>query len=300
MRIGLFADNHDSGLESEIAQEFQDNSVDVIISLGDNVDKKLCAESIIRIMEPFCETGLPFYAITGNHEKYDAWSEASKTLTERYPNYVDAAQNRIQKLNGLNLIFVPGTERVQGEFHVSNACHSGLHTNNGNNFYVTNLKELKREIQAQALDMRRTILFCHDPPEQEYENGTDSLMGVENPLKEISDELPYKQLGTEEDKVMYICEMLQKQGSIFMNFFVRTLGIKFVFSGHIHKAVNAITKDGKDVTEGEYASSLFLNPAPAKNGAIAIIDVKTNNEIIHAKYARIFLYGREYNGFYMV
>ena len=279
-KIGLFADNHEGGYEKCIARAMQDHSVDLIVGLGDIIDVDNGPGDMIRNLSPFCRTKIPTYVIPGNHESYHTWHEACKFLGLKYPNFHDATRNKIHAFNNLNMLFIPGTERcIEGEFRISNACKSGLHKN-GMNHYVTNLKQLKKEILKHKLNLERTILFCHDPPEQTYKNGTDSLINIEDiSTYHYSDLIKIK----DDEKELYEQEILMGQGSTLVRHFAFSLNLQVILSGHIHRT-SAITLDGIDILENQKSKSLLLNPGPANEGNYAIVHVESNGTIQLVNY----------------
>ena len=68
-------------------------------------------------------------------------------------------------------------------------------------------------------------------------------------------------------------------------------GISFVVSGHIHEGLGALTKDGAEVNQNEYVSSLYLNPGPAKNGIFVVLTLNAAGGRLRAKYERHLSWG---------
>ncbi len=259
MQIGLFSDNHSSGLEALIASFMK--GCDIICCLGDTVEIEDDYRHIVQALSPSCQTSIPVYAIPGNYEAYGDWHAACDILGKKYPDFHDMSQRNMLEMKGFTFLFVPGTEKYFSGFRISQDLSSGLYGNG----YVTNVSDLCR--QAETKD--NIILFSHEPPRQYGAYGTDRAVsavsqGGKIVLGRVTKE--YVETGR-------YSKQFTHEGSDLMRRLVDRLSIRFVFSGHIHEALGGVTKEGEPVGEHQLAPTLFYNPGPAKNGCAAIIHI---------------------------
>jgi len=267
MKIGLFTDNHSSGLEKKFAEKMQD--VDLILFTGDLVEHST-KEKIYKALIPFCELGIPFYAIPGNYEKPRIWHDICDYLTENHPNFVNAAKKQVCKFENFNLVFIPGTEKSHF---------------NGEAFKVTvdNLLDLIKQVE----NLNNILLITHEPPKQDYKTGTD--VGVQA-KSTLDDAVLYgEDIKKVIDSGLYKVEYVN-QGNKKIRAFIDRLNIKFVFSGHMHKACNAVNYIGKRIKENTFTDSLYFNPGAAKDGWFGLVDIEEVNGILQAKYQRKILF----------
>ncbi len=266
MKIGLFTDNHSSGSEKLIAQEM--NSVDLIISCGDNIELPTPNE-LWKALIPFCETKKLFYAIPGNYESQESWNAACAYLSKKYSNFVNAADKQVYQFDKYNLVFIPGVEQLPGGFEVDEG----------------NLKILLKKIGK----LENKLLFCHEPPKQDYSTGTDVAVQA----RSVIDGSVIFGRNTKDaiDSGLYKKEFVNRGSDLIRSFVDRT-GINFVFSGHLHESMGAVNYIGRKIEEEDFSDSLYLNPGPAKNGIFAIVEVKEDQGILKAKYERKTLFGK--------
>ncbi|MBT7903573.1 metallophosphoesterase [Candidatus Woesearchaeota archaeon] len=282
MRIGLISDNHEGGFERKIAEALKGEDVDAIVSLGDAIEIPTNSERLIRVQQIFCETGIPFYSTAGNHEGYQAWVRASEVVCQRYDNFYDAALQHIFRINGISFVFVPGTEGMDDDFLVANG-KTGLKKIDGRECYVTSTKQIERMLKEQSIDTSKTILFTHQPPEQGYRNGTDSLVGtdyeiVENPLE--ADGI------TDEERDFYELHQMIGQGSMQTRMLIKKTGIPLVCSGHLHRKTSAINHSGEDLVEGDVSNTMYITPGMAGRGEFAILETDDSTGNLVASYEK--------------
>ncbi|MBI5065905.1 metallophosphoesterase [Candidatus Woesearchaeota archaeon] len=270
MKFGLFTDNHSSKVEIEelLINSFRD--VDVIVSIGDNVEHST-KENLWQVLRSFCEIGKPFYAIPGNYETKDIWDGVCEQLSKRYSNFVNAAEKQVYQLNDLNLIFIPGTEDARRGFTV-------------------NKKDLEKVLK-QVKPLTNKLLFTHEPPKQDYSTGTDFSVQA---ISIIDGSVVYGRHTKEAIDSGYYRLGATNQGSELIRSFVELAGINFVFSGHIHEGIGAVDNLGRKIEENTFTEVLYLNPGPAKNGLNAIMETKNVDGKLQAKYSRNLLLGRTF------
>ncbi|MEI7718815.1 MAG: metallophosphoesterase [archaeon] len=281
MEIGLFTDNHESGFEKTIANALANLNVDLIVNMGDLIERPE-RDILVSTMEEFCKTQIPFISIPGNYETVDSWKDACEYLSRRYPNFVNGAQNPLYSFQDFGLVLIPGSERFNRGFEISDKCA----TNPTN--HSSNPQKIGERIRKDKLDISRTLLFCHEPPKQEHETGTDvAVQGV----NVLNGSVVFGRSTREAIESGYYKKRFSNQGSELTRQLVNQLGINFVFSGHIHEGLGAFTKDGEPVKEKEYSSSLYFNPGPAKNGIYSTISLDTIVGELQASYQRFALLG---------
>ncbi len=268
MKFGIFTDNHSSGLEKLIINSFK--NVDVIISIGDNVEHST-KEELWNAVHPFCETGKPFYAIPGNYEKKDIWDGVCGYLTRKYPNFINAAEKQVCQFNDLNLVFIPGTEGSSRGFTVK--------------------KENLENLLNQVKPLNNKLLFTHEPPKQDYSTGTDFSVKA---ISIVDGSVVFGRHTKELIDSGYYRLDTTNQGSELIRSFVDLAGINFVFSGHIHEGIGAVNYIGKKIEENTFTESLYLNPGPAKKGLSTILETKITDGKLQVKYSRKLLLGKTF------
>ncbi|MBI4918976.1 metallophosphoesterase [archaeon] len=262
----MFTDNHSSGSEKLITEGM--NSVDLIISTGDSIEIPVPTE-LWKALIPFCETNKPFYAIPGNYESQESWNAACAYLLKKYPNFINAANEQVYRFDKYDLIFIPGVENFEAGFEVNEH----------------NLKRLLKKVDK----LNNKILFCHEPPKQDYSTGTDAAVQA----RSVIDGSVIFGRNTKDaiDSGLYKKEFVNR-GSELIRSFIDRAGINFVFSGHLHESIGAVDYIGRKIEEEEFTKSLYLNPGPAKNGIYAIVTIEESNGILKAKYERKMLFGK--------
>ncbi|MBR9705490.1 hypothetical protein GOV14_00495 [Candidatus Pacearchaeota archaeon] len=276
MKLGIFTDNHSSGLEETIAKRFCENKVDLIVSLGDLIESR-DSDSTKDRLEIFAKTKIPFLAIPGNYEWPWKWNEAIKKLTEMYDNLVDGSKPGVYTFKGQDFIHIPGSERN----------HCGYEVN----------KETMKSLSSKLdnIDTTKSILLCHEPHYQYGENGTDIAVQAKHRVyNTVKFGRETKAALKDKDYV----KVFNHIGNKDIREFVDRNNLVFVFSGHIHEGFSAVNKNGELIDEEKYSPSLYLNPGPAKNGIFAIVDIdnKGNEEKMQIKYKRELLLGKTFYG----
>jgi predicted phosphodiesterase len=267
MKIGIFSDNHEGGLEDKLATMLKEANVEAIIGLGDYTQGiHRPASELIKVLEPFCGVGVPFFCLPGNYETISQFREVREELTD--PNFKFVDKNSVISFNGINLVLIPG-DKIYDCFRVF-----GM-----DSFY----EEIKEE------DFPRAAIFSHEPALQDFE-GTDWGIYAVNPLtgEEIfgADTKEYIDRGW--------TKKFRHVGRLELRKLIDQTGINFAFSGHIHESMNTLTKEGVEVREGEYCSSMFFNPGPARKGIYAIVDFEFIDGKLQCKYERRMLFGKTF------
>ena len=258
MKIGVFTDNHSSGLENEIVKGFAKENIDLIINLGDIIEPER-GEELVKITNTFLELKKPFISIPGNYESIYEWDFLSKKLKDN-TYFIDGEKNTVFNYGEISFISIPG-------------------------FRTPNLANLKEKTLKYA-NLNKSIVLSHEPPKQNSKQATDLAIQAENIL---TGQVVF---GRNTKSYIYSGNYKKKfehRGNLLIRKFIDDLNIHFIFSGHIHEGLNAYSKEGIEIKEDEYTSSLFFNPGPAKNGIYAIITLDENS--MSLSYKRHLLFG---------
>ncbi len=124
---GIISDAHGEGEKAKyFAMEFQKRGVDGIILTGDEAkneglrygrkDSIDDALEIQNVLEAVAQTGLPVFAIPGNHERKSDWEIAVRQASSKYNNIIDMTKYRIVDGDDVDFVSLPGyqTNKIPG------------------------------------------------------------------------------------------------------------------------------------------------------------------------------------------
>jgi len=101
--------NEDSGENlvnlAKYVEFFKAEKADAILVVGDIGES---VQSIVRVVTPLAETGLPVFAVLGNRECSGHFNDALTALQKTFPNVVNFANVRHVEFGNVDLVSLPG------------------------------------------------------------------------------------------------------------------------------------------------------------------------------------------------
>ncbi len=121
---GIISDAHGKAEKAKFfADEFKKRGVDGIILTGDlpsneglrygKPDSKADKAEIKEVLEAVAQTGLPVFAIPGNHEKKPVWEAALAEVTAAYTNVIDMTKFRVFNGDDADFVSLPGYQTLK-------------------------------------------------------------------------------------------------------------------------------------------------------------------------------------------
>ncbi len=74
-------------------------------------------QDILSSLEALAETGLPVFAIPGNHERTEDWNAALAQVRASYPNVIDMARYRVFDGDDVDIVSLPGYQIREDSEH---------------------------------------------------------------------------------------------------------------------------------------------------------------------------------------
>lgn len=159
--------NEDSGENmlnlKKYVEFFKAEKADAIIAAGDNGES---LESIVRVMTPLAETGLPVFAVLGNRECGGHFNDAMAELQKKFPNVVNFSNVRHVEFGSVDLISLPG-------YHDKRY----IHCPSGCQYFKQDVDALKPIAKAAK---NPVVLVAHGPPHGATQNALDSATEAGN------------------------------------------------------------------------------------------------------------------------
>jgi Icc-related predicted phosphoesterase len=159
--------NEDSGENlvnlKKYVEFFKAEKADAILAVGDNGES---VESIVRVMTPLAETGLPVFAVLGNRECGGHFNDAITELQKKFSNVVNFSNVRHVEFGSVDLLSLPG-------YHDKRY----IHCPSGCQYFKQDVDALKPIAKAAK---NPVVLVSHGPPHGSTQNALDSATEAGN------------------------------------------------------------------------------------------------------------------------
>ncbi|MGC4115403.1 MAG: metallophosphoesterase [Myxococcales bacterium] len=159
--------NEDSGENMVNLKKFVDffkaEKVDAILAVGDNGES---IESIVRVMTPLAETGLPVFTVLGNRECSGHFNDAMAELQKKFSNVVNFSNVRHIEFGNVDLVSLPG-------YHDKRYIHCA----SGCQYFKQDIDALKPIAKAAK---NPVVLVAHGPPHGATQSALDAATEAGN------------------------------------------------------------------------------------------------------------------------
>lgn len=270
IKLGVAGDIHNRHEKAaKIAEKFSELNVDCIILTGDYSKSYLDymftseREGLIKALTPFLKTGKPVCTVPGNHEGKGVYLDTIKDLQKEYRNLLDISGGSCVDLNGVNLIgFGTGGLILPGGFSLKQE-----------------IKSLDEKIFS--IDNDPVLIVSHMPPKFKHYEAIDSFFS----LKLENGKTVWYPMEVED--VIYRGEKAEKinlshKGEKELTDLIVKHNIKFGAFANFHPSYGANDLE-KNIPEGKYSQSLFVNPGAVRYGRAAVLTIRGRQ----AKYEKI-------------
>lgn len=297
--IGILSDFHsvDPRVIAVAIKQLVEAEADALVLNGDIFGEKCpfvlggaisSQDYVANLLTIAGQSGLPTFISRGSHETVPVFEPVVAQFAGRYPNLIDAIKCPKVEVDGVDLVFLPGSNTHAGEarrqgYDLQTNNKTGFYRRNGNGEVcsVINMNDLGKLVSNPD----KTIVFTHVPRRFDFPNAVD-MAESGHVINDFSCDGHNFNTGSivTKDCAQYLAEQgypiaLKKQnaGSHELQQLYEMLGITKAVNCHIHEAAG-IAHDamGSPVESGVYVPSLFYNASCMERGIIGMLSFSDN------------------------